>query len=80
MTDKKTAMKPKGTLLGTMLTIGATAIATYVAMKNQKPIMDGINKMATAGAALAQKVTEGGLEVLTAGKQNGASRTAAPAN
>ncbi len=77
---KSPDQKPKSTMIGTLLLMGATAAATYLAATRKKEILDGLNKMATAGAALAQKVTEGGLEVLTATKQNGASRTAPLAN
>ncbi len=80
MTDRKTAaVKPKSTALGTILTVAATAIVTYLAVKKQKEITDGVNKMMTAGAAFAQKMADGDLVPLAPKDQNG-GRHAAPAN
>lgn len=74
---QKTAGKTKSNGIGTLLTIGATALATYLAMKNKDKLTGVANTIATNLAAGMQKLNDGGLEALAPGKQNGSSHTAA---
>lgn len=52
MTDKATTVKSKNTILGTLLTVAATAIATAVAMKYS-------DKIAAGAKSLADKMVDG---------------------
>lgn len=74
-----TTVKTKNSVLGTLLTVAATAVITVIAVKKQKQILAGINAGMTSAAALAQKLTEDGLEALTPNKQNGSKHTGTPA-
>jgi hypothetical protein len=79
VTDKTTTVKTKNSVLGTLLTVAATAVITVIAVKKQKQIVDGINAGMTSAAALAQKMADGSFKPLTPDKQNGGRHAAGAA-